>query len=51
MKTKTSKTTRARVAQMLAAGMTVREVASALGLSTQAVYKHKDRIDAERKAS
>lgn len=33
-------TTRAQVASMTAAGLSPRQIAGALGISTQAVYKH-----------
>jgi predicted ArsR family transcriptional regulator len=37
--------TRERVAWLLASGLTVREVAAVLGVTTQAVYKHIHRYD------
>lgn len=40
--------TRARVERMDASGMTVREIALALNISTQAVYKHKAALAADR---
>ena len=38
--------TRERVRQLTAQGLTVREIASILSLSTQAIYKHRKAIDA-----
>lgn len=38
--------TRQRVRKMLAADMTVREIADALGLSVQVIYRHKRAIAA-----
>ncbi len=49
-----TKSTRQRVTEMKASVMSVREIASALGLSTQAVYKHLGKLRDEvrgRKAS
>ena len=40
-------TTRERVRQLASRGLTVREIASVLGVSTQAVYKHLRKIEAE----
>ena len=39
--------TRERVRQLTEQGLSVREVASILNVSTQAVYKHLKRIEAE----
>jgi len=38
------KPTRERVPELLDQGLTVREIASVLGISTQAVYKHIHRL-------
>ena len=43
-------TTRERVRQLTAQGLTVREIASILSLSTQAIYKHLRKIEAEADA-
>lgn len=43
--------TRSAVARMLERGKTVREIAAALSLSTQAVYKHKKALDEPAKAT
>ena len=40
-------TTRERVRQLTAQGLTVREIATLLGLSVQAIYKHLRKIEAE----
>lgn len=37
--------TRNRVADYLAKGLTVRQIADLLNISTQAVYKHKKRLE------
>jgi hypothetical protein len=42
-----SVTTRDRVRSLLSEGVKPRQIALALGISTQAVYKHKKRIDSE----
>ena len=39
--------TRERVRQLTAQGLTVREIASILSLSTQAIYKHRKAIEAD----
>jgi len=39
--------TRERVRQLTAQGLTVREIATLLGLSVQAIYKHLRKIEAE----
>ena len=39
--------TRERVRQLTATGLTVREVAAILSLSTQAIYKHRKAIEAD----
>ena len=40
--------TRERVRDLIDRGLSVREVAQLLGISTQAVYKHLKRIEAEQ---
>lgn len=40
--------TRAEVAKLLDMGLTVRQVAAALEITTQMVYQHRKRIRAER---
>ena len=40
-------TTRERVRQLTAQGLTVREIATLLGLSVQAIYKHLRKIEAD----
>lgn len=42
--TRQPKSTRERVADLKASGAKVREIALALGISTQAVYKHLEKI-------
>ena len=42
------KTTRERVAELVKTGLSVREIASILNVSTQAVYKHLKAIEADR---
>jgi len=39
--------TRERVRQLTAQGLTVREIATLLGLSVQAIYKHLRKIEAD----
>lgn len=43
-------TTRDRVRQLTGQGLTVREVASILNVTTQAIYKHLKAIEAEESA-
>lgn len=38
-------TTRQKVAQLLEEGVSVRDIAAKLDISTQAVYEHKQRIE------
>jgi len=40
-------TTRERVRQLTAQGLTVREIATLLNLSVQAIYKHLRKIEAD----
>jgi hypothetical protein len=42
--------TRRRVATYLAQGLSPRQIAVLLGISTQVIYYHKYRIEADRKA-
>ncbi len=50
-KTSPPQDNRSQVRQMRAAGMTVRQIANALHISTQAVYKHLKALDETRAAS
>lgn len=46
-----AETTRAKVEDLIAKGLTVRQIAELLRISTQAVYKHLKLLNVERKAS
>lgn len=45
-----TQTTRDQVAAYLEQGLTVRQIAQLLGISTQAVYKHLKRIEQDRQS-
>lgn len=44
-------TTKERVKDMTAGGLSPRQIAAALGISTQAVYKHLKALNEEERAS
>lgn len=47
----TTRSTRERVRDLKAQGLTVREIATVLNVTTQAVYKHLKRLEAEQNAA